>query len=371
MSPRACTVCLLLATFALSGCSDDEGSTGAAATSAGATARTTGATSTSAPTPSSSGTPVADSSSGGTPDPCTLTAAAARDCVEKDRYVEDLSFIADIRVPGSAHWQAVQDLCADRLTDLGYEVDLFEYGSGTNVVGRKVGTNPDGEIVVVGAHYDHIPECVGADDNATGVSGVLEIARVLAGGTFERTLMVACWDEEEQGLLGSIAFVEWAVANAANIAVYFNFDMIGFASDEPDSQTFPAGIELLFPTQLAEVEANDNRADFVVVIADEYAHDEVLALEMHADAVGVPNLVGELSATLKNDDLVSDLRRSDHAPFWMADIPAIFLSDSANFRNGAYHCVDGEDTIDSLDHDFATGIVQATVGAVVDSLNGL
>ena len=63
-------------------------------------------------------------------------AEAARDCVDKDRYVEDLTFIADVRAPGSTHWQEVQDLCADRLTDLGYEVDLFEYGSGVNVVGR-------------------------------------------------------------------------------------------------------------------------------------------------------------------------------------------------------------------------------------------
>ncbi|MBL4687371.1 MAG: M20/M25/M40 family metallo-hydrolase [Nannocystaceae bacterium] len=316
-------------------------------------------------------TAAADSSSGSAQDPCTVTAEAARDCVEKDRYVEDLTFIADVRAPGSAHWQEVQDLCADRLTDLGYEVDLFEYGSGVNVVGRKVGTTAAEEIVVIGAHYDHIPDCVGADDNATGVAGVLEIARVLADGSFPRTLMVACWDEEEQGLLGSIAFVQWAVASAADIAIYFNFDMIGFASDEPDSQAFPPGIDLLFPTQLAEVEANDNRADFVVAIADEYAHDQMVSLEMHANAVGLPNLVGQLSATLKNEDLVADLRRSDHAPFWVADFPAIFLSDSANFRNGAYHCLNGEDTLDTLDHDFATGVVQATVGAVVDALNGL
>src|SRR5690606_6446465 len=101
----------------------------------------------------------------------------------------------------------VQDLCADRLTELGYEVTLHNYGSGVNVIGRRPGATAPDEIVMVGAHYDHIDDCRGADDNASGVAAALEIARVLATVETQRTTMIACWDQEELGLIGSEAFV--------------------------------------------------------------------------------------------------------------------------------------------------------------------
>ena len=62
-----------------------------------------------------------------------------------------------------------------------------------------------GPLIVVGAHYDAHAGTPGADDNASGVAGVLEAARVLAMAEHPRTLVVAFWDEEERGLVGSRA----------------------------------------------------------------------------------------------------------------------------------------------------------------------
>src|SRR5690606_20146741 len=134
-------------------------------------------------------------------------------CVEAARYQADLEAIAMPREPESAHWQAVQDLCAERLEGLGFTVERHAYATGVNVIGVREGTSEPQRRVLVGAHYDHIAGCAGADDNASGVAGALEAARVLAMASFPRTLVVACWDEEERGLIGSRAYAERARTN--------------------------------------------------------------------------------------------------------------------------------------------------------------
>lgn len=110
-----------------------------------------------------------------------------------------------------------------------------------NILGKIEGKNPD-EIVIVGAHYDHLgidPMLEGdriyngADDNASGVSAVLQIARAFlaTGERPERTVIFAFWDGEEKGLLGSRAFVQ-AFPDLKKIKGYLNFDMIGRNNDE-------------------------------------------------------------------------------------------------------------------------------------------
>jgi Peptidase family M28 len=317
-------------------------------------------------------TATASSDAADPPEPqgcATDSAAALTRCVDADAIAQDVAFIAEIRTPGSPHWLAVQELCADRLTMLGFTVELHEYASGTNVIGRLPGTDAAGEVVLVGAHYDHIPGCLGADDNATGVAGALELARVLAAApTRPRTLAVACWDQEEVGLLGSIAWVVTGQVPGETVVVYFNYDMIGHASDAPGSQAIPAGFDALFPTQYEQVEANAFRGDFILMAADELAIAPAGAYESHAAALGLTSVSAVLDAASKNSALLADLRRSDHAPFWVADIPAIFLTDTGELRNAAYHCLGGQDSVDSLDFGFTAQVVAATVGAAAETL---
>ncbi len=135
----------------------------------------------------------------------TGSATAIADCVEQSRYEADLKFVAAPRPPGSAHHQAVRDLCAARFAEYGFTVEQHDYGTGSNVIGVLPGASD--ERVIVSAHYDSTDgSCPGADDNATGVAGVLETARVMATASLDRTLVVACWDEEEDGLIGSDAY---------------------------------------------------------------------------------------------------------------------------------------------------------------------
>lgn len=348
------------------GATETAETTGTSAPTGAATTTTTTPTTTTPttgpePTTASSGEPTT-----GDADPCTASPQALADCVDPAAYAADLKFIADIRVPGSSHWQAVQDLCADRLAELGYEVVLQDYGSGVNVLGLRSGATSPKQQVVIGAHYDHIDDCKGADDNASGVAATLEIARLLARPGFERSVVIACWDEEEDGLIGSKAFV--AASGANEIVINFNFDMIGLRSDAPNSQSVPAGFELVFPEPYAQIEANGWRGDFIAVITSAAANPHALAYAAAADRIGLRQAVIAIPAGNETSELFGDLRRSDHAPFWDAGLPAVFITDTANFRNQNYHCIGGPDEVGDLDLAFAAEVTRATVEASADAL---
>jgi hypothetical protein len=298
----------------------------------------------------------------------TNTAAELAACVDKDLYLADLEFIAQPREPGSAHWQAVQDLCFERFTAYGFEVDLHAYGSGVNVVGRKLGTETPEQQIVVAAHYDHIIGCNGADDNATGTAATLEAARVLSMRDYPRTLIVACWDEEEDGLIGSEAYVNAAASAGDQILFNYNFEMIGYFDDAPDAQMVPAGLDLIFPVQYAELESWGFTGDWIALIVDEGGLTHAEAMAAHADALGLKYLLLDLPNELKNSPLAADLRRSDHAAFWAVDYPAMMITDTSEFRYANYHCGAGEDAVELLDHDFARNVIAASVGGAAESL---
>lgn len=116
----------------------------------------------------------------------------------------------------------------------------------TNILGKIEGKNPD-EYVIIGAHYDHLGTDPwlegdriynGADDNASGVSAVLQVAKAFlaAGVQPERTVIFAFWDGEEKGLLGSKYFVQ-EFPDMVNVKAYLNYDMIG-RDNRPDTPPY-------------------------------------------------------------------------------------------------------------------------------------
>ncbi len=252
------------------------------------------------------------------------------------------------------------------LTELGYAVELQDYGTGVNVRGVRLGTSLPDERVVIGGHYDHIPACSGADDNGTGVAATLEVARLLADLPTARTLEIVCWDEEELGLIGSAAHAQAALAAGEQIVGVFSLDSVGVASSDPNSQVVPDGFDLLFPEQYAELEANAFRADFMLWVSDDAMAPLGAALEGFADQIGRRTLGKPLDDALKTADILSDLRRSDHASYWDLDVPAIFFNDTGEFRYGGYHCGDGDDSLDRVDRTFAIDVAKLAVatGAV-------
>lgn len=300
------------------------------------------------------------------------TPAAMLGCVDAARYQADVEFIAQPRPPGSQHWQAVQDLCAQRFGELGLQVELAEFETGINVVGKLPGGSKAAEQVLVSAHYDHIDGCAGADDNATGVAAVLEAARVLSARRFARTLVLACWDDHEPrdhgALNGSRAYASAARDRGDVIVANLVLEMIGYESLATNSQAMPGGFDILFPDANRQLVDQQYRADFLAFVLDSRAHDVAGLLRHYGDGVGMPTLTLELPPGDLDTPVYKDLRRSDHSSFWDAGYPGVMVTDTASFRNLAYHCQEGPDVTTNLSFDFAARAVRTLIGAVSQSL---
>ncbi len=139
------------------------------------------------------------------------------------------------RVAGTASSRAARDWIAGKFLSFGYDsimIDTFAAavgGSGEcyNVVATKVGTQFPNHHVIVGAHHDAVSGSPGADDNGSGTSGVLELARILADIETDMTFIFVTFDAEEFGLYGSWHYADEAFARGDTIVYMFNMDMIG------------------------------------------------------------------------------------------------------------------------------------------------
>ena len=125
--------------------------------------------------------------------------------------------------------------------------------TGDNILAIQWGTKFPEEFVVCGAHYDsyawdgYDPDTIrspGADDNASGVAGIIETARILSPYTFDRSIIYASWCAEECGLLGSTAYAEECAEQGMDIVAYFNLDMTGYLEEGSDIH-----VHLMYTTQ--------------------------------------------------------------------------------------------------------------------------
>lgn len=237
-------------------------------------------------------------------------------------------------------------LVHERFTELGYAVTTHDVDEGgfftSNVIAEKKGATRPAEVVLVGAHFDAFHG--GADDNSSGVAAMLEIARALSTRTTERTVRFVGFDLEEFGLVGSTRYVESGGANGLVASIIF--DCVGFSSSSQQ------GI-LGFP--MPDV------GDFLGVIAN--GTSEPLARELTWLASLQSGLKTEVALAPGSGawPMTGDLMRSDHAPFWLAGAPALFLTDTANFRNPHYHTAD--DHLDTLDPAFLGRVTKLAAAA--------
>lgn len=291
-------------------------------------------------------------------------------CVQASKIESTLSDIVGPRAALTATNVAVRNSLAEQLEAMGYEVEIDDTLSrGANVVGTLAGTKSPGDVVVVSAHFDTVPNCAGADDNGSGVAGALETARVLAQTTHDRTLKVIFWDLEEDSLRGSWDWVVRQAAADTQVVVSYVYEMIGYYTDEPNSQTLPAGFNIAFAEAFAAVEANDNRGDFIALIGGAGATPYSDLIVEYADGHEHKAIPVEVSAALLDSNLIGDLRRSDHNAFWTYGWPAMMITDTANFRNEFYHCGAGSDALETIDFELAARTVASTVYSVAHALS--
>lgn len=218
-----------------------------------------------------------------------------------------------------------------------------------------VGTEHPEKVVIFSAHFDTVPGSPGANDNGSGVAAVLEGARVLADHPAPSTIRFMFFTAEEFGLTGSRRYLAEVLqpqldAGEASFIGCVNLDVMGYYSDEPGSQVFPRG----YPSE------PDRAGDFVAVLT--FAAQAGFAREVAKGMLGVePEVKIELTDFLPFP--LPDMMRSDHGPFWNAGLPAVHLTDTANFRYSHYH--KATDTVDRLNLPVYARVSRASIGAVM------
>lgn len=229
------------------------------------------------------------------------------------------------------------DYLEDRFQAVGlttFRQDFTVGGDATqNIVAEIVGTTYPDEIVVVGGHYDALSEDVslsapGAEDNASGTAGVLHLAEIFSQYETERTIHFVAFGGEEQGLWGSIEYVDEAAANGWNVTNALTLDMISHWN-----------------------------SNFKVIIEGETAWEPLMALFES-------NVLSEANIGYRKD---YNSFGSDHVPFQNAGIPA-FLAIEWDYPFYAdYHR--RTDTYDKLDTELGWRITKAMAGALADLTN--
>lgn len=193
-----------------------------------------------------------------------------------------------------------------------------------------------GRVLVIGAHYDSIPGCAGADDNASGTAGLLALAHLLRDFAPNDTIRFVAFANEEHPCLpsetmGSYEYARLCRKNGDEVRMMV-LEMLGFFKHEENTQHYPFPFNLVYPT----------RGNFLGFVGNwksrKLIHDCIRAFRDYAqfpsDGVAAP-------------DLFKDIGRSDHWGFWQFGYPAIMITDTANFRNPHYHTeLDTPDTLD-------------------------
>ncbi len=228
------------------------------------------------------------------------------------------------------------------LKSMGYEVNLLPYDAegieANNIEAVLEGTGMADEVVVAGAHYDTAPGTRGANDNASGVAGVLELGRMMAGKPLKRTVRFVLFANEEPpyfqtDLMGSFVYALSLREKDVNVVAMLSLETIGFYSNEPGSQQYPFPFSLLYP----------NTGNFIGFVSTTESRTLVRkALGIFRRDTDFPSEGAAIPPMFPGADW------SDHWAFMVNGYKGIMITDTAPYRYAHYHTSD--DTPDKLDY---------------------
>ena len=246
---------------------------------------------------------------------------------------------------------------ADQLESWSY--DVRSQGQYYNVVALpRVIESP---LILVTAHFDSVAFTPGADDNASAVAAMLGVAKCFAGHPFAGRLGFVSFNCEEDGLLGSSDFVEhFLIPRKIPLACAHVLEMVGYASDLPNSQALPPGLPIKAPTT----------GNFLGVLANRDSVPVMTKILATARTYLPDFPVIGLRVTLGLEKYFPVLKRSDHAPFWQRRMPSVMWTDTSEFRNNNYHSA--HDVPDTLNYEFlanVTRLLAVTVARQCDEIS--
>lgn len=216
-----------------------------------------------------------------------------------------------------------------------------------------------GPLIVIGAHYDAVCDddgvCTpGADDNASGVAGLLALSDLLKEASPGLTVQLVAYCLEEPPfydtlLMGSAVHAARLKERQAEVKAMLCLEMIGYFSEQPDSQTFPArAMGLIYPSI----------GNFIGVVGrvGDVSLTRKVKIAMQS-ATDLPVYSINAVAAIPGVDY------SDHRNYWEQGYTAVMITDTAFYRNPAYHTTG--DTPDRLDYVRMSQVVQGLFAAVM------
>ena len=247
---------------------------------------------------------------------------------------------------------------ADAMTAAGYAMERQEFDVAgrtcVNLSAELAGRDRPGEIVVVGAHYDTVPGCPGANDNGTGVVATLALARALRGLEPGRTLRFLFFANEEPPYfqtdsMGSLVYALACRQRGENIVAMISLETIGYFDDAKGSQSYPPPFSLFYPST----------GNFIAFVGNyssrRLVRSSVASFRRHAD---FPSEGAALPA------FIPGVGWSDQWAFWQAGYPALMVTDTAPFRYPDYHRP--SDTPDKIDYERMARVVGGLEAVVRD-----
>ena len=216
------------------------------------------------------------------------------------------------------------------------------------------GSRQPEEIIVIGAHYDTVPDCPGANDNGSGVAFLLELAHHLAVARPIRTIRLVAFANEEPPFfyskeMGSRHYARRCQQREENIVAMLCLETMGFYSDQPGSQHYPFPFSFLYP----------DRANFIGFVGN------IRSRHLVRQAIGAFRKHAHFpSEGLAAPGLITGVGWSDHSSFWKEGYPAIMITDTAFFRYDAYHTA--ADTAEKLDYERMARVVTGLVHTIME-----
>ncbi len=273
-----------------------------------------------------------------------------------DEFTIHLAALARERHPGTSP-VALRETAvylSQQFIRLGLEVSThrFEAWEQTydNVIGTKPAQNSAAAApLILAAHYDTVSGSPGADDNASALTVLIEVARRLKQTALTRPVQFVAFCLEEEDLLGSRAYVAHLTKTGRSVYGAIVLECVGYASEQEGSQRTPPGIPVAVPSV----------GNFLALIGNQASASLAAALSRAmASTIPVVPLV-----VPGNGEHLPDTRRSDHTAFWEQGFAAVMVTDTANFRNPHYHR--STDTVDTLNLKFLASVADAVTNAVL------
>jgi hypothetical protein len=247
---------------------------------------------------------------------------------------------------------------AEQMAEAGLAVEFQEYDIDgqryRNVIGFQPGSQPDHAVYVVGAHYDSFGGFAGADDNASGIAVLLELARTRPQQTFRGGTYYVAFSTEEFPFfgtndMGSYRFAETLASDGVEVELMLALDSVGYYSDNPGSQHWPFPLGLYYP----------GAGEFIAIIGDTDAGDTILRVKRAMRSTEtLPVYSFRAPRSLASVDL------SDHLSFWRFGFPAVLITDTGFKRYPHYHT--RHDTTEELDYQVMAQLVHALQGVLWD-----